>query len=891
MPYRFLFLFLFLPCLLHAQSGLRGYTRNTKGEAVPFVSIYVKNSQTGTVSNENAQYELRLPAGNYQIVFQEIGHKTIEKEVTVGEGFATLDIALEAQSFQLKEVSLSTKNEDPAYTIMRKAIAMSKIHKLQVDSYQARLYIKGTGRILGIPDIVEKKIAKEGVKEGKTFLNESITDLQFEQPNKYTQNVLSTRSSEMDNNSVSPMDFVQGSFYDPMLNGIISPLSPSAFAYYRFALESTFKDQGYEVSKIKVTPRSKGDDVWDGFIYIVEDLWAIHSVQLKTTKLGFGVQVQQTLSPVEQGVFMPITHQFKIEGKFLGFKMEYNYIVSVSDYKVKVNPKYNHEFKLIDEKIEKERAKDARKNQQAKGKAGKEQDLETALMNGEELTRKNLRKLIKDAEKKQLEEERKQTKKGEVPESALVKNETTKIDTLAKKRGKDDDFWEKNRGVPLAEHELKAYQERDSTFKADSVKRSKEVTDSTTKKTIKVKKFRIWDVVLGGNYKVGKGSTFTITPLYEQINYNTVESLVGNYKLAYRRSRKKASFQMTTWARYSVGREMLTGKGEMAWTLNRHYKYDTTRRRQVRWTLDGGRFVEQYNAEYPIPTFLNTAYTLLFERNFMKLYERDYARLRWNAPLHEALTIDASVEYARRRALDNTTDYTFFNYRNQALTSNTPENLETSEVAFSDYNALVGQAKLTYRPSLRYGMRNGRKYLVTENAPVLTLDYRKGMGDVNYDFLALGIQHQFKWGIRSTVGYAFSGGMFLNKERLYFPDYKHFNGNRMFVQFADAVSSFRLLDYYRYSTADKYVEGHAYIKFRKLALTQITYLRTFGIKENIFVNQLLTPKVSYTEVGYTLDNVLRIFRLEGVTSFENGRYRGWGVRVGITTTLGFVNVD
>nr|MCU0394180.1 DUF5686 family protein [Thermoflexibacter sp.] len=97
---------------------------------------------------------------------------------------------------------------------------------------------------------------------------------------------------------------------------------------------------------------------------------------------------------------------------------------------------------------------------------------------------------------------------------------------------------------------------------------------------------------------------------------------------------------------------------------------------------------------------------------------------------------------------------------------------------------------------------------------------------------------------------------------------------------------FRLLDYYRFSTADKYAEGHAYIQFRKFLLTQFIYLRSFGWKENLFVNHLLTPKNNYTEVGYALDGILRLFRVEAIAAFENGVYRDWGIRVGITTTFG-----
>jgi hypothetical protein len=59
-----------------------------------------------------------------------------------------------------------------------------------------------------------------------------------------------------------------------------------------------------------------------------------------------------------------------------------------------------------------------------------------------------------------------------------------------------------------------------------------------------------------------------------------------------------------------------------------------------------------------------------------------------------------------------------------------------------------------------------------------------------------------------------------------------------------------------------------------------------GIRENVFVNYLATPNSkNYTEFGYSIDGILRIFRVEAAAAFENGQYIDWGIRVGIATNL------
>jgi hypothetical protein len=853
--------------------GIRGTVKTDSGDLLPFATIFIKNTQTGTASNSEGVYELKLSEGKYTVVFQYTGYESVQKEITVNTEMSTLNVVLQPVVIQLRELEVRAGSEDPAYTIMRKAIAMSKVHKLQVDQYDARVYMKGTGRVLNIPMLLEKKLKEEGVEEGKAYLTENITDIHFEQPNRYIQRVISVRSSNVEPQSASPMTYIQASFYDPYIQTIISPLAPNAFAYYRFKYENTFKDQGYEVNKIRVVPISRGDDVWEGYIYIVEDRWCIHSLQLDTEKLGINIRVEQTNAPIQEGVFMPINYKFKIHGSYLGFEGEFNYVAALSNYKVKVNPKFIPEVKLVDEKIEREKAKNIAQNNPQKNK------LEEALGSGKELRRKDLKKLIKEAEKEQLKAERKATPKDEVPPSELARNDSFSVDTLARKRGLDEKYWNEIRPIPLADFELKSYQERDSLVKIDSVKKVTGDTLETDKKGKERKgagKFGIGDILFGDNIKVGKGFLRWVPP-FQDINFNTVEGLNANAQLIYRRGYKNgANIRLTGVGRYAFAREVFSGKGAFS------YRYKN------KWNVvvEGGRFIEQMNSEAPIPFILNTMTTLFFERNWAKLYEKNYGQIRFNSTIARGMELKLQAEYAQRQPLENMSGYRFINFDDRVYTSNVPENVEVSQTAFPRHNAFTVGAHLSYKPFLRYAMRNGRKYLVNENSPTISATYRKGMADVNYDFVSLGWQHTARLGIRGSLGYYIGGGMFLNKQQLYFPDFKHFNGNRIFIQFGSPITGFRLLDYYRFSTADKYLEAHGYLQFRKFLFTQFTALRAFGIKENLFANQLLTPKNVYTEVGYALDGILRLFRVEAVAAFENGKYKEWGIRIGITTTFG-----
>lgn len=65
------------------------------------------------------------------------------------------------------------------------------------------------------------------------------------------------------------------SFYDPTVGDAVSPLSPKAFGYYKFEYEGSFREGDLEVNRIKVIPRSYGEGVFKGKIYIIENTWAI----------------------------------------------------------------------------------------------------------------------------------------------------------------------------------------------------------------------------------------------------------------------------------------------------------------------------------------------------------------------------------------------------------------------------------------------------------------------------------------------------------------------------------------------------------------------------------------------------------------------------------------
>ncbi|AUD07290.1 DUF5686 and carboxypeptidase regulatory-like domain-containing protein [Spirosoma pollinicola] len=888
----FISLYSFTTTAQTGNTGLRGTVKNAQGEALPFAAVIVKGTAKGTITNAEGRYEIPLAPGKYDIVFQYLGFQTIQKPVDINSDFATLDATLEEQALRLAEVQTKAGNEDPAYTIMRRAIAKSRFHQLQVQRFKARVYTKSSFTVIDLPNLAEmafRKQLKEAEKEanfkvGVPLLNETVAEVSFSQPNTYRQRIIANRNSQGD--FLSPNQFYNASFYNPTIAGAVSPLSPKAFAYYKFEYKGTFREPGgVEVSKILVTPRQYGEGVFRGTIYILENTWAIHSLQLETVNnIGVSISVRHICSPV-QGVWMPTNQRYEGKGSYLGVKATGYYIRNLTFTEFVVNPAFVEDIEVADEK--KAPPTQTLAKSDIKGK-----NFDELVKKQKEFSTKNLRQMVKEYEKQE-----KQARKSRKEDVTVVRDDSLVVDSLARKRS--NVYWDSLRSVPLTTAEVKSYQKADSLglvkeikapVKADSTKR-----DSTNKKNAS-KKFSAGQLLSGHTWRLSKRGSLIYTSPLTRIEYNTVEGYTVEGALNYRFRAKVDSVNrfrqipLGEWnlggtGRYQFGRKGFVGYGQAS------YQYKTTK-----ISATGGRYLYQYNPDNPISPFLNTLTTLLFEQNFAKLYQKDFLNLTITAsPFKERVSLTGSLEYARRTELANYREdlKPWINWRDRTFTPNRPVNDEVATTAFPIHNALVLNLTASARlGSTQYTIRNGRRIARRDNdAPLLTLNYRKGMADVDYDFLQASISHSFETGIRSKLNYKLSAGAFLNDRQVYFPDFKHFEGNQFFFQQGDVVSTYRLLPYYQYSTAKRFAEAHVLAEFRKFFVTQLTLVRLLGLKENLFVHYLYTPaSKNYTEVGYGLDGlipqVLPFFRVEVISQWQDAKYQGLGFRIGTTLKFG-----
>ncbi len=369
---RYLLLLLFFCAPLFALAGvIKGKITDKKGEPLPFATVFISGTTTGTSANAEGEYQLTLGPGTYRVVCQYISFRQNTFNLTLkGDEVVVHDFVMEDQSFEMKE-QIVKASEDPGVYIMRKAIAKRKFHLEQIRAFQTDIYLKAVLKTRTAPDkILGQKIDKsEGGLDsngrGILMLLEELATY-YRQGNK-EKTVIHSVTVSGNPNSFGVTKFPEViSFYENNVRisdqinprGFISPVNDFALNYYKFRLVGDFKEEDKTIYKINVTPRRLYEPLFTGDIYIVDEDWSIHSLDLHATKksnleLLDTLRIAQVYLPVHQDMWV-IKQQvlypslkifgFDLFGSFVTMydKQEANKPAPDSVFSSKVVSEYDH---------------------------------------------------------------------------------------------------------------------------------------------------------------------------------------------------------------------------------------------------------------------------------------------------------------------------------------------------------------------------------------------------------------------------------------------------------------------------------------------------------------------------------------------------------------------
>ncbi|RSK30176.1 carboxypeptidase-like regulatory domain-containing protein [Hymenobacter metallilatus] len=872
---RAFFLLVLVQLASPAAAGIvRGRILSVKGEALAFANVAVKGTTLNTASNEQGNYQLRLTPGSYELVFQYVGFKPRLETVRVagGDTATVLNVSLTPENYQLREVVVRSTDKDPAYSIVQQAMQWRRYHQREVAAFKARAYIKTLGRFTDVPGKI-LGLVKVGpdFKPGIFYLSESVSEMSFRQPNVVQERMISSRvSGDTKGISFNRASAGRGlNFYQNVLKsgfserGFVSPIAANAPLFYRFELEGSTQQGSLLIHKIKVIPRRRTDPVFAGHIYIVDGTWRLHSVSLdlsKDAQLDYvdNLHIEQIFAPAPGPSDVWVMQSQKVTVGFTAFGFKGNgYITAIlSNYRV--TPTYpNRPAPTAPPAATGKEPDDAPVTRETVAQVKKQKP----KLDG--LTRTVRRQSREAAARDTAGLGLGRLKRGEV---MLVEKGVNERDTS---------YWATIRPVPLTQEEQKDYQVKDST---EVIRNSRSYQDSLDRKRneVSISKFLLTGYSYNNTFRKRQ---WYVAPVFNIVNYNTVEGVVVNPQATYtQRTDDRRTWSVTPALRYGFSNQLVSPSVAASWQLDAV--------KLARLSLQAGRTIENFDPRTQLTPFINSYYTLFNNRNYAKLYRRDGLELGYQWEPLNGLTVQATGSYFVRRELENTTYKLITDQPGRAFTPNVPVSAERPDgTQFGRSQALTTELTASFRPGQRYITRPNGKFNLGSKYPTFLLTWRQGIGgilnsDVRYTLLEAGIRHSVSLGLLGTSSYQVAAGFFPGSStRLAFMDFRHFSGNRTYL--TEDFAKFQLLNYYRFSTADQFLEAHYNHHFNGFLLNKLPVLRRLHWQEVASLNYLTTPTANhYLELGVGIEHIFKLLRVDFYTSLQSGQRAGTGIRVG-----------
>lgn len=357
-----------LPLGLLAQNfEISGLVGDHQKQPLPFASVMVRGTtaagmpfHSGTNTNKLGRFALRAPEGNYKLTVQFIGYTRFSKEIILKSDITQM-IQLQPENLEMKGVSISS-GEDPAYPIVREAIKKRSYYHDQLNSFSAKVYIKGVQRLRSTPENLGKlmKLSINGAMTdsdllGVLYLSESETEYHYKKPD-YQKEVMYSSKISGNNQAFSYnqasdiiVDYYQSKLELGTLSDrpFISPIADNALFFYKYELLGSFEEDGKMIFKIKVKPKRKLDPCFSGIMYLQDVTYRIYAMDMmlgKDAKIDFvdSLSVKQQFAAVNDTVWMPSSLNFSFVFSAFGFKGDGYFNSVFNDYKL--NPEFPRKF-------------------------------------------------------------------------------------------------------------------------------------------------------------------------------------------------------------------------------------------------------------------------------------------------------------------------------------------------------------------------------------------------------------------------------------------------------------------------------------------------------------------------------------------------------------------
>ncbi len=435
---------------------------------------------------------------------------------------------------------------------------------------------------------------------------------------------------------------------------------------------------------------------------------------------------------------------------------------------------------------------------------------------------------------------------------------------------KDNAYWSQARPVPLTAEEQTDYEKKAVLA---TKRESKPYLDSLDKANNKLKPIKF--IIGSGHHSRNrfKREYYNFSSLVNSVFYNTVEGFGINYQASYTKqidSLTNKYLNLYGKIRYGLSSEKLYGSFFGNFPV-----------KEATFSFNVGSDVLDLNNLGSISQLGNSINSLLYERNFLKLYEKKFVSFSLSQRFGGFIGA-LTTEWANRQALVNTSDYTIRDLKDRAFTPNHPF-APLDIPMFRQSQSFKISFRGTYDFSNKYATYPTGKIHQPSKYPRLGVSYVKGIegafgSDVNFDLLSVDLsKSDIKLGMYGQFQFWVGAGKFLSNKAMSFPDFKHFIGNRS-LSYIPKINNYLFLDYYQYSEPEEFLEAHLEHNFSGFFINKLPLIRKLKLKEIAGFNYLGSPSIkNYSEVYFGLQYLT--FRGMYGMSYADGKRVDRGFRI------------
>jgi hypothetical protein len=245
-----------------------------------------------------------------------------------------------------------------------------------------------------------------------------------------------------------------------------------------------------------------------------------------------------------------------------------------------------------------------------------------------------------------------------------------------------------------------------------------------------------------------------------------------------------------------------------------------------------------------------------------------------------------------RRVLENTTNFSITK-SSKDYSENIPVNRYLT-TGSNPINALLDQrhadlsAKVQYTPFQRYRKHDGIKIPRGSDWPTFNLTWQHGINEFSemtdrykqYDMIRFEASKRKEMGAFGELRWRIRTGGFLDNRSLTFYDFFHFNSQPVPILLDDYQDGFMNPAFYSLSTPELFGEVHIKYTTPYLLLKLLPVLSNTLMRENLTLSYLgALDHRNYTEIGYSLSEVMLLGEIGVYVGFEDVKYNSTGVKL------------